>query len=259
MNLTKQTFVQTMLLTLATSLTCLLAQTASAETWNTTYRAANGNMVNARVELYGDRGHYDAPGCRGTLSNVRSNYGPAGRTISGSWRFCDGSTGSFSWNVNGTTFNGHWNFNGGGAAFPWNGQLAGGGGNGGGGGFPPGNGGGGNGGGFPPGNGGGGFPPGNGGGGFPPGNGGGPDLNDLLGGNGGGSTWQSDNGSQCSFDNGNATISDPNSGAVFSGNYYTNGSQGNVRFTVGNRLQQFRIQRINANTIRIGSRIYRRR
>lgn len=102
--------------------------------WDTTYQAADGSTVEASVQINGDSGTYDVPGCQGELYNIRASapFGGGPMVVRGQWRFCGGETGSFSWSVDGDSFRGYWKFNGGGSpARQWNGQRSEGGGGGG--------------------------------------------------------------------------------------------------------------------------------
>ncbi len=204
--------------------------------WDTYYIAANGQQVHAMVHVDGNQGSYDTgDGHGGSLSftNSAAPFGGGPTVVQGQWQYDDGEQGYFNWSCNGDSFTGTWVFQGsGGPARQWWGQRSGG--SSGNGGTPD------------------------------PGidptsdptlQGGGNDLNDLI-----GASWQSDNGSSCTFDNsGNAQLT-TTSGMIVLGRVRTDNNRQLTAFLkYANRTVPVSIRILGRNQIQIGSRVYRRR
>jgi hypothetical protein len=122
-----------LILSVATLGPLLLPQLCQAQlTYQTSYRAANGQTMTAVVSINGNSGQYRSfnvfgqPVGGGLLSNVRFvNFG--GQAIlRGQWRWNTGGQGTFLWYLsnNLSSFHGHWQSAGGGGR--WNGSLSGG-------------------------------------------------------------------------------------------------------------------------------------
>jgi len=253
--------------------------------WDSWYMAANGQRIKARLQIAAGRGTYSTPGCKGQLFNIQSSepFGGGPTIVSGRWRFCNGATGLFQWSLYGDSFNGHWSFEGDEAAHQWNGVRIGAGGTGGGGDIVGGDVDGGN---LDGGNldGGGDLAGGDLDGGDLSGGGwseGDDDLNGngwTSGGNMGsadglngggepgglagllGGTWQSNNGSNCTIaSNGGVTLSDPNTGIIYTGKLQMRSGRAVAYFQEGPRYVPYQVKVLNRTRIQIGNRVYVRR
>lgn len=111
-----------------------MAQAQQGLTFDTTYRAANGQLINATVTINGSGGSYSSYNQfgqyvgGGTIYNARYvNFGQQ-PLLRGNWRWNNGGRGTFVWHMNNqlTSFSGSWAFNGGGGGGSWSGSLSGG-------------------------------------------------------------------------------------------------------------------------------------
>lgn len=218
-------------------------------TWSTSYQAADGSTVEASVQIDGNSGTYDVPGCQGQLYDIRTAapFGGGPMVVKGRWRFCGGETGTFSWSVDGDSFRGYWTFSGGGSpARQWNGQRSDGGGGGGGGGTDPDSGSG----------GGGDIDPlgGTDSGGTDPTDGAG--LESFL----GGDPLEADNGSTISLNSNGSAIMSNSSGMRVAGRVRMNGDgTATANFNIGGQNRHATIRVLNSNQIQVGRTIFSRR